>query len=267
MPVISGSIYKGTGEVPEMPVIFTRYEKGQALTHAEMDTNLTSLLHTCSVSETSSIKDAQFVEFQYASQSLVDGQPPIFCRPSIRMQISPSSDDVLQKLANETVPGNLDIQDKLSVGGDLVASKNLEVDQDVNVGKDVKVGQNLEIGQDLYVSGTLHVSEVIYEKTFTEEGRQSDARLKEHVSPFVNSLDRVYQIEPVNFIWKEGAERSGADVGVIAQQLEQVYPDAVSRGQDGYLRVNYEKLVPLLIGAVKELADRYVALENRIQRL
>lgn len=83
----------------------------------------------------------------------------------------------------------------------------------------------------------------------------SDARLKKDVLIIENALDTVKKIDGVKFNWNCDY-RTGPDVGVIAQQVEAVYPDAVSTREGGIKAVNYEKLIPLLIQAIKELAAK-----------
>jgi hypothetical protein len=90
----------------------------------------------------------------------------------------------------------------------------------------------------------------------------SDKRLKENVIPISNALAKVKQINGVKFDWTdEEIERRGgidgyfvrkSDVGVIAQEIEKVLPEAVATRESGYLAVRYELLVPLLIEAIKE---------------
>ena len=90
----------------------------------------------------------------------------------------------------------------------------------------------------------------------------SDKRLKENVIPISNSLEKIKQINGVNFDWTdEEIQRRGgvdgyfvrkSDVGVIAQEIEKVLPEAVATRESGYLAVRYELLVPLLIEAIKE---------------
>ena len=48
-------------------------------------------------------------------------------------------------------------------------------------------------------------------------------------------------------------ERTMQDVGVIAQEVKEIVPSAVVEREDGYLAVRYDKLIPLLIEAVKAL--------------
>ena len=58
-----------------------------------------------------------------------------------------------------------------------------------------------------------------------------------------------------------------ADVGVIAQEIVEVMPHVVAERTDGYLAVKYERLVPLLIEAIKSLSDKVEKLENKIEDL
>ena len=73
-------------------------------------------------------------------------------------------------------------------------------------------------------------------------------------------LDRVRRLRGVTWDWKDTGTRG---MGVIAQDVEKVFPDAVTTGEDGYLRVDYHGLVGALVEAVKELADRVEELERR----
>jgi len=50
-------------------------------------------------------------------------------------------------------------------------------------------------------------------------------------------------------------ENEGHDIGVIAQEVEKVAPEIVTTRDNGYMAVKYEKIVPLLIEAIKELSE------------
>lgn len=102
----------------------------------------------------------------------------------------------------------------------------------------------------------------------------SDPRLKTDVERIVGALDIVDKLDGVRFTWNNKSTligRAGArDIGVLADQVEAVLPEAVSRSiedasndNERWLVVAYDKLVPVLIEALKELAGRVRALEGR----
>jgi hypothetical protein len=95
----------------------------------------------------------------------------------------------------------------------------------------------------------------------------SDKRLKENIQPIVNALSKVESINGNTYDWKEGFEEihshKGSDLGVIAQEVQSVLPDVVVERDNGYLAVDYIKLVPVLIEAIKELSAKVKELEKK----
>ena len=57
------------------------------------------------------------------------------------------------------------------------------------------------------------------------------------------------------------------DVGVIAQEVQNVLPEIVTERQDGYLAIKYDRLTPLLIEALKTLVVKVDDLEKQIEDL
>jgi hypothetical protein len=83
----------------------------------------------------------------------------------------------------------------------------------------------------------------------------SDIKLKENVTVIENALDKVLQLNGVEFTWKKDGTRSA---GVIAQDVEKVMPDIVrevddSNYEEPYKAVKYDALHALLIESIKEL--------------
>lgn len=70
-------------------------------------------------------------------------------------------------------------------------------------------------------------------------------------------LNKISQINGYHYSWndkmKELTDVEGSEYGVIAQEVREVFPDAVTTDDDGYLKVDYIQLIPILIEAVKEL--------------
>lgn len=82
----------------------------------------------------------------------------------------------------------------------------------------------------------------------------SDERLKDNIHAIPNALEKVKKLSGVTFEWNNLSDKTGSDIGVIAQEVEKVLPEIVVTREDGYKAVRYEKLIPLLIEAIKELA-------------
>ena len=101
----------------------------------------------------------------------------------------------------------------------------------------------------------------------------SDRRLKENIKDVDGALGIVSQIGSKTFDWTDAyiASKGGedgyfvqkSDFGVVAQDVQAVFPQAVRTRQDGTLAVDYEKLATLAFGAIKELAKRVEALEAK----
>ena len=99
----------------------------------------------------------------------------------------------------------------------------------------------------------------------------SDERLKTNIKPIENALEKVLSLSGFTYNFNEIGESIGFNkeithVGVSAQQIQAVLPEAVAPApaNNDYLTVKYEKIVPLLIEAIKELADKVEKLEQKL---
>lgn len=90
----------------------------------------------------------------------------------------------------------------------------------------------------------------------------SDKNLKTNIKKLENNLNKLDSIEGVEFDWQPNHYLEGHDVGLIAQQVQEVLPEAVSKRDDGYLGVNYIKLIPFLVNCIKELKEELKVLKN-----
>ena len=101
-----------------------------------------------------------------------------------------------------------------------------------------------------------NVDQIVYNTT-------SDERLKENIKDASSQLKTINDIQVREFKWKRNGYE---DIGVIAQELEKVYPKAVTKGGDDVsekpYEVSYSTLVIPLIKAVQELSAKVEALEN-----
>ena len=129
----------------------------------------------------------------------------------------------------------------------------------------LNIGEKFRVTRDgAKVTGELEVTGDITALT-------SDIRLKTDIESIDNALDKVCKISGFTYKHNEAAKvRCNIDtgdqryVGVSAQDVQQVLPEAVkpAPSNDEYLTVQYEKLVPLLIEAIKELKNEIDELKN-----
>lgn len=93
----------------------------------------------------------------------------------------------------------------------------------------------------------------------------SDRSLKEHIAPLSGALEKVKKLQGVSFDWKEGGTRN---IGVIAQDVERVYPELVNTDKKtGLKSVEYGNLVAPLIEAIKEQQIQIDALKKEVDAL
>jgi hypothetical protein len=94
----------------------------------------------------------------------------------------------------------------------------------------------------------------------------SDIRYKKDITPLKNSLEKVSQMQGVYYYWKmkefPGKFNDKRQIGFIAQDLEKIYPELVLTGEDGYKSVDYGKVTPILVEAIKELKEENKALKS-----
>lgn len=110
----------------------------------------------------------------------------------------------------------------------------------------------------LTVTGGVGVTGAMYVGGEIVAYAASDIKLKENISKIDNSLEKLLKISGYQYHWNKIAqemypERTTLDVGVLAQEVKEIIPSAVVEREDGYLAVKYDKLIPLLIEAVKAL--------------
>ncbi|MBN1339818.1 MAG: tail fiber domain-containing protein [Bacteroidales bacterium] len=90
----------------------------------------------------------------------------------------------------------------------------------------------------------------------------SDRRLKNDIETLSYGLDQVNQLQPVTYRWKDGNDKS-VHVGLIAQEVQKIIPEAVDSSDPDRLGLNYSELVPVLIQAIQELSDQVKVLHEQ----
>ena len=119
----------------------------------------------------------------------------------------------------------------------------------------VGIGTNAP-GVALDVAGTARATEFLY---------SSDATLKDHILPIADAVQKLQSIRGVEYVWKDSGK---ADMGVIAQEVETVFPEAVSTdATTGLKSVDYAALVAPLIEATKQQQAEIDALRAQVEAL
>jgi hypothetical protein len=97
----------------------------------------------------------------------------------------------------------------------------------------------------------------------------SDQRLKENILPISNPIEKIKQIGGYTFNWNDVSKKPThiEEIGVMAQEVQQVLPQIVREKGDGFLGVDYEKIVALLIEGVKQQQEEIDVLKNEIIKL
>ena len=104
------------------------------------------------------------------------------------------------------------------------------------------------VSNDLTVSGDVVIS--------------SDARLKSNIESLGSTLSKLLQIDGKSYEMK-GKQK----IGVLAQEIQEVFPELVSEDDNEMLAVNYQGLVPILINALKEQNEKINRLEKLVEKM
>ena len=101
---------------------------------------------------------------------------------------------------------------------------------------------------------------------FTLKNYISDRRLKYVGTNNNDGLDKIKQLKVFNYVYKKDTTKT-PHVGVIAQDLQKVFPNAVQQGKDGFLTIRMEDMFYAVINAIKELDAKITALQKENQEL
>jgi len=87
----------------------------------------------------------------------------------------------------------------------------------------------------------------------------SDERLKDNIVTITGALEKVDQLRGVTFTWKNNGLNS---MGLVAQETEVVFPEAVIIKDDGIKTINYDSIIGVLVEAIKELKSEVEELKK-----
>ena len=97
--------------------------------------------------------------------------------------------------------------------------------------------------------------------------QNSDARLKTNIQPLTSCLQNLQQLSGYTYNWKDNTRDNDLQIGVLAQEVQKIYPQLVKTSVDGTLSVNYSGLVPVLIEGMKEQQKQIDELKQLVKIL
>lgn len=95
----------------------------------------------------------------------------------------------------------------------------------------------------------------------------SDERLKKDIKPLGVALEKLQNLTPYSYRWKDPAKSNDPQIGLMAQEVEKVFPDLVHTDEVGMKSIAYVQLIPLLLKALQEQQAMLQALQSRIENL
>jgi hypothetical protein len=95
----------------------------------------------------------------------------------------------------------------------------------------------------------------------------SDSRWKTDITTLDKPLDKISALRGVTYQWNLKEKGDGIQIGLVAQEVEKVFPELVFTDKEGYKAVDYSRLVAPLIGAVKELKSENDTLKETLVKL
>lgn len=117
------------------------------------------------------------------------------------------------------------------------------------------VGIGKQPSQALDVNGNIQATAFLY---------TSDERKKTNITSYTQGKNIINNINTYTYDWKKSGQ---SDIGVIAQEVQKIFPEAVQEGTDWYLAVDYVKLIVPLIQTVQDQQFRIESQLKRIQDL
>ena len=131
------------------------------------------------------------------------------------------------------------------------------------VGQTVSKNTNNQNTAGVRVTGCIYSTQSISADGDVVADLDSDERLKDNIEPIKEPLEKLKTLSGNTFTWNDKTEKVGtSDIGVIAQEVEKIMPMAIRSKENGYLKVHYSKIIPLLIESIKELSEKVEKLES-----
>lgn len=162
---------------------------------------------------------------------------------SIKLSLFDNDANFIDRVSDDNAPrlgGDLDVS-----GSSISGSGTIDLDGDIS-------GSGLLIDGDIDATGDITAY------------HSSDRRLKDNLTVIQSPIDKISQISGYEFDWNSNSNHEGHDIGVVAQEIEAVLPEVVATRDNGYKAVRYEKIVALLIEAIKDQQAQIDDLKSKL---
>jgi hypothetical protein len=259
-PVSVGSV--GTGGDPYSVAVAGRYA---------YVANLVGTLQVVDVSTPSAPVIVGSMSTSEASSVAVSGRYAYVADFSGSLQVFDLGGAYVQQFeAGAIETGTLQTRDTVTVGNNLNVRGGLTVSASalINGGLSVNNG-NVGIG----VSAPSYTLQVNGSVAGTSAYQSlSDVRYKTNIATLTHGLDKIMALRGVKYDWRteeypQWHFNPGAQLGLIAQEVKQVLPEAVSQDAQGYYSIAYSTLIPVLVEAVKDQQKETEKKEGELQEL
>ena len=193
--------------------------------------------------------------------------PLIVNASASQIQELPAGDKVL-------LSGHLEFDSNSAACGDIISTGGNDAIMGIFCSTSISNSSKISIiGRNNANNGNVTIADFIVGASNTPELKvngditafaTSDVTLKENVTPISNAIDKVLSISGNTFTWNEKSAYNGEEgTGIIAQEIEALgLPGLTTTRENGTKAVRYDRLVPLLIEAIKELSNKVKSLEK-----
>lgn len=177
----------------------------------------------------------------------------------------------LQTYGNVNVGKNLFVTESIFVTGGSITTENTLTAASLVVSTEKKRDFIKTFIDESDESEDNYKYELIIDGIVTSKGGffdTSDGRLKTNLSPIKVNLDSLSKLQKVHFDWKDKEKMgSSRQLGMIAQEVQELYPDLISTGEDGTLSLAYDKLGVIALEAIDLLHKENKELKARLEKL
>ena len=165
---------------------------------------------------------------------------------------------------NGPVTGDLtgNITGNTTVGGSITVGSNTNGNTVITSDGDI-LTQDITAAGSICTLGSITATGIIYGKNDIIAFSTSDERLKDNITCISDSNNIINSLNGYCFDWNDKSDREGSGIGLIAQEVQKVLPNAVCERDNGYLAVDYIQLIPVMVEELKRLNQIVSKLESQ----